>query len=137
IRPTAVASIESPLIGRIGLNVFQYYATIPGADGKVHLRITDAACVAGTGVDIASIAAVPLDGTWTHVAGTYGGGTATLYVNGGLQATSTDVTGALCASSVSWNGIGDNGGGAAEYGYFGLVDEVRIFNRALSGTEVC
>ena len=69
---------------------------------------------------------------WTHLAATYDGATLRLYVNG-VQASSLARTGAIATSS---NPL--QIGGDSLYGqYFrGLIDEVRIYNRALSVAEI-
>ncbi len=71
-------------------------------------------------------------GAWTHVALTYDASMLRLYVNGVL-ATSQARTGAIQSSSNPlWIG------GNLPYGeYFqGLIDEVRVYNRALSPAEI-
>jgi Concanavalin A-like lectin/glucanases superfamily/Chitobiase/beta-hexosaminidase C-terminal domain/Family of unknown function (DUF6298) len=70
--------------------------------------------------------------TWTHVALTYDGTTLRLYVNG-VQAASQARTGSVQTNSNPlWIG------GNSPYGeYFqGLIDEVRVYNRALSLAEI-
>ena len=70
--------------------------------------------------------------TWTHVASTYDGSTLRLYVNG-TQVASRAQTGAIQATSNPlWIG------GNQPYGeYFnGLIDEMRIYNRALTQAEI-
>ena len=69
--------------------------------------------------------------TWTHLAVTYNGSTLTLYRDGVAVATST-VSGTLSPTS------GTLQIGGSQFGeYFkGLIDEVRIYNRALSDTEI-
>src|SRR5439155_7664466 len=69
--------------------------------------------------------------TWSHLTVTYDGSTLTLYRNGGAVATAS-VSGTLSPST------GTLQIGASEYGeYFqGLIDEVRVYNRALSATEI-
>jgi hypothetical protein len=69
--------------------------------------------------------------TWTHLAVTYDGSTLTLYRNGVAVVTS-NFSGALSPST------GTLQIGASQYGeYFqGLIDEVRIYNRALSVAEI-
>jgi hypothetical protein len=70
--------------------------------------------------------------TWTHLAGTYDGATLRLYVNG-VQVNSRAQTGAI---AISTNAL--QFGGDSIYGqYFqGTIDEIRIYNRALSATEI-
>src|SRR5262249_8731703 len=69
--------------------------------------------------------------TWTHLTLTYNGSTLTLYRNGVAVATST-ASGTLSPNS------GTLQIGASQFGeYFkGLIDEVRIYNKALSATEI-
>jgi hypothetical protein len=70
--------------------------------------------------------------TWSHVAMTYDGSVWRLYVNG-TQVTSQNVTGAIGASTSPLR-IGGNGLWG-EY-FSGLIDEVRVYNRALTVSEV-
>src|SRR5262249_34095649 len=75
--------------------------------------------------------ALPVN-TWTHVALTYDGATLRLYVNG-VQVASLAQGGPLPTSTYPLQIGGDN-----IYGqYFqGTIDEVRIYNRALSAPEI-
>jgi glucose/arabinose dehydrogenase/PKD repeat protein len=70
--------------------------------------------------------------TWSHLATTYDGTTLRLYVNG-VQVVSKALTGTM-PNTANPLRIGGN----TPYGdYFsGLIDEVRIYNRALSGAEI-
>ena len=82
-----------------------------------------------TYLDSGQVAAV---GRWQHVAATYDGSTARIYLDGTLAATST-FTGNV-GDSNSWR-IGAYGSAAG--GFFqGLIDNVRIYGRALSANEV-
>jgi hypothetical protein len=77
------------------------------------------------------IAALPL-GTWTHLAATYDGATLRVYVNG-VQVGSRAVTGNLITST----GALRIGGNTIWGEYFsGLIDEIRIYNRALTPAEI-
>jgi len=78
-----------------------------------------------------SVSDVPL-GVWTHVAATYDGTTLRLYVNG-TQASSKAVSGAI----VTTTGALRIGGNTIWGEYFsGLIDEVRVYERALTATEI-
>ena len=74
--------------------------------------------------------ALPLN-TWTHVAATYDATTIRFYVNGTQVATQAR-TGAITTST---NVL--RIGGSAFGSYFsGLIDEVRVYNRALTAAEI-
>jgi hypothetical protein len=70
--------------------------------------------------------------TWTHLAGTYDGTTLRLYING-VQVSNRAQTGSI---AVSTNPL--QIGGDTLYGqhFQGRIDEVRIYNRALTATEI-
>ena len=72
-------------------------------------------------------------GTWTHLAVTYDGANMRLYVNGILVRT-TARTGAMIAT----DGVLHIGGNQVWGGEFfsGLIDDMRIYNRALSAAEI-
>jgi hypothetical protein len=75
--------------------------------------------------------ALPLN-TWTHLAATYDGVTFKLYVNGVLVRTTT-ASGTIFTSNDALR----IGGNAVWGEYFkGMIDDVRVYNRALSATEV-
>ncbi|MGA2241282.1 MAG: LamG-like jellyroll fold domain-containing protein [Verrucomicrobiota bacterium] len=73
------------------------------------------------------------DGQWHHVAGVYDGTNMYLYVDGTLDV-SQAATGSIAQNSNAL-GIGKNTGGS---GYFfnGMVDEISIYNRALTAIEI-
>jgi hypothetical protein len=75
---------------------------------------------------------------WYHIAGTYDGGQANLYIDGELKASNNvgveknpgprplSIASALCPAGWGCDG-----------GYFkGIIDEVGIFNKALSENEI-
>jgi FtsP/CotA-like multicopper oxidase with cupredoxin domain len=70
--------------------------------------------------------------TWAHVAMTYDGKVLRMYVNG-VESAKRAVTGALEHSAGTLR-IGGNGA-LGQY-FKGLIDEVRIYNRALTALEV-
>jgi hypothetical protein len=74
---------------------------------------------------------LPLN-AWSHVASTYDGATLRLYVNGALVS-SAAASGSLAAST----GVLRIGGNGVWPEWFaGLIDEVRVYNRALSAAEI-
>jgi hypothetical protein len=89
--------------------------------------------------DIAGVgtvtAALPAVNVWTHVAGTYDGAALRLYVNG-VQAASTAATAPMPATGNPLI-IGSKSAGGAQGDHFnGVLDEVRVYWRALSATEI-
>ena len=75
--------------------------------------------------------ASPLN-VWTHVAFTYDGTTQRLFVNGAQVATRAQTGNIQATNSPLWIG-GNNPYG--EY-FVGLLDDVRVYNRALTATEI-
>jgi hypothetical protein len=87
--------------------------------------------VAGRDHSSGGSAQLPLN-TWTHLAATFDGATLRLFVNG-VQVGS----GALGGSLLTSTGALRIGGNAVWGEYFsGLIDEVRIYNRALTAAEI-
>ena len=86
----------------------------------------------GSGLDYVSGTTANPVNAWTHVALTYDGAMLRLYVNG-VQAASEAKTGSIqTTTNPLWIG------GNTPYGeYFqGVIDEIRIYNRALSAAEI-
>lgn len=88
--------------------------------------------IAGADRSLSAGAHLPSN-TWTHLVATYDGATQRLFVNG-AQVGSRAQTGTL-ETSASPLRIGGNTVWANEY-FQGLIDEVRVYNRALSQTEI-
>ncbi len=80
---------------------------------------------------------MPVEGTWYHIAGTYDGQEMVFYVDGepvGTTQTSGKINvtpDPVCVGNI----VNAAGGGSNEY-WSGIIDEVRIWNRALSEEEV-
>jgi hypothetical protein len=76
--------------------------------------------------------------TWTHLATTYDGATQQLFVNG-VQVDSEPASGSLAAGTgplyIGGDPLYSNAGGYDVY-FNGMIDEVRIYNRALSQAEI-
>jgi N-acetylneuraminic acid mutarotase len=87
------------------------------------------------GVDhrtVHSNSVIPIN-EWTHVAGTWDGATMNLFINGVQQTETVAVTPPINsgAGPTLIGRLGDN-----IYHFAGLIDEVEIFNRALSTQEI-
>lgn len=87
----------------------------------------------GSGWNQLSGGAVALN-TWTHLTGTYDGTTMRFYVNGTL-ASSANVSVTLNDSSPLRIGAGASEG-TGSFFFPGSVDDVRVYPRALSATEI-
>jgi hypothetical protein len=115
---------------------FMYLASANSANSGMRFRIVSAGAADG-GVSQVIEGTQPIAvGAWTHVAFVLGAGGASIYVNGALQASSTDVTlrpadlGSTTAAFI----------GRSEFPkdpYLdGQIDEYRIYSRALSEQEI-
>ncbi len=76
-----------------------------------------------------------INGEWTHVAGVYDGMQMILYLNG-VQVGSTPKNGLVDVNNLVSMWIGGNPPGATSRPWEGSIDEVRLFNRALTLNEV-
>jgi hypothetical protein len=125
VRPIALSAWRTiALKERSGGIVYSLYANDPGNRPVGQVDIGGQHNALGSG-------ALPLD-TWSHLAVTWDGTTLRLYVDG-AQAGSTTVTGTLLDST----GPLDIGGNDVWGEYFsGLIDEVRVYNRALAASEI-
>jgi Concanavalin A-like lectin/glucanases superfamily len=74
-------------------------------------------------------------GRWYHVAGVYASSTAYLYINGALDKSQDTPNGPIYYGG-SASSIGSEGCGAPIQYFNGKIDDVRIYNRALSAAEV-
>lgn len=77
-------------------------------------------------------------GVWTHVVGVYDSavGSATLYLNGAAVATTLGVPARTNSGGVLSIGNRQNAFGAYALPFFGAIDSVRVFHRALGAAEV-
>ena len=100
-----------------------------GSSGKVFVRFNGQAAYR-----VDSATSYPTDGnTWVHVAGTYDGTTVKLYYNGVSENPKAASFGLL--SNTYPLSIGVNGD-LTQYFFDGAIDDVRVYNRALSDTEI-
>ena len=86
----------------------------------------------GGGLGFGAISGVDLPlNQWTHLAGTFDGSVFNLYINGQLRATGSGTLGPVNSDDLQ---IG--GAGACGFTFGGLIDEVKLFNRALTPSEI-
>jgi hypothetical protein len=83
----------------------------------------------GNGILAASGLDMPMN-TWTHLVGTFDGSNLRLYVNGSLVATHAGTLGFQNADPLLIGGSGDCPK------FAGLIDEVSIYDRALTASEI-
>ncbi|MGH7214909.1 MAG: LamG domain-containing protein, partial [Tepidisphaeraceae bacterium] len=111
------------------------YSASPVAE--TFLRIADGKYEVGSWNGAAHIASAPIAsgdvGQWVHLTGTFDGSSWRLYRNGQLIATKATPVGALANPSVGW-GIG--AAGNARHFFKGAIDDLHVFDRALSAAEV-
>jgi concanavalin A-like lectin/glucanase superfamily protein len=97
------------------------------------LHLNQPAGFANTGVDRIVRAGNPLPtGVWTHLAATYDGATFRLYVNG-AQLDSIPLTESMV---VGTGPLRLGGNGVWGEWFSGLIDDVRVYSRALSAAEI-
>ena len=71
--------------------------------------------------------------TWSHVAAVYDGSSLKMYVHGTLEKTIAASNGPAPSQAVLRIGKGGGGGG---HNFLGSLDDVRVYNRALSAEEI-
>ena len=76
------------------------------------------------------------DGDWHHVVGVRDSGTMKLYLDGSEVATGTDNTGNIDISDPLIIGAGQAFGGSVGNFFNGQIDEVAIFNKALTADQI-
>ena len=126
VYPTTLSGWNSVILKERGSNGLAYalYANDNGSRPSGYVRIGSDRSVRGNG-------ALPLN-TWTHLAVTYDGAFLRLYQNG-VEVGSRAQTGNITTSSQALQIGGNTVWG--EY-FSGRIDEVHIYNRALTATEI-
>jgi Concanavalin A-like lectin/glucanases superfamily len=103
------------------------------SSGPFTFQMHSADSTAGT-LYYATGTTTPTTATWYHLCGTFDGTNARLYVNGALEATSATVTTWIAAGHTM---IGSGLWSAARTDFTnGDIDDVRIYNTALTATQV-
>jgi hypothetical protein len=129
VYPTALNSWETVALKEAGSELA--YALYGDNNGGASRRPGAWIRIGGTSTSALGTATLPVN-TWTHLAMTYDGAQVRLFVNG-TQVRSVARTGSIAAST----GPLRIGGNAVWTEFFnGRIDEVRIYNRALTATEI-
>jgi hypothetical protein len=139
-----VAGWINSAVGGVEQELYMYDNSFPAFSGAIIFGIDSdnkVALNAQNGTDNAKIvsSATVSTNTWTHIAGVHTNGQTTLYINGAASG------GAQTQRDPVYNGPHSSTG--LHIGYFndgiftaaafnGLIDEVRLYNRALSAGEV-
>ncbi len=89
----------------------------------------------GTHVEVLSTTTLPLD-TWIHVAGTWDGTTARIFVDGIEESSAPYSLGMIDGTKPLYIGTDDGSDPPGNYNFDGSIDDVYIYNRALSASEV-
>jgi len=93
--------------------------------------------ISTTGTNYPKAGSSPLStGQWYHLVGTYDGINIKLYVNGVLSATTPQVGNIYLNNESLLIGANDGWGGTTRKFTNGLIDEVKIYNRALDAIEI-
>ena len=130
VYPTATASTWSTVLMKEQPGEFVYTLYAGARPNRPHVFFNTGTSAKSERTTIGAQAL--LVNTWSHLAGTYDGATLKLYVNGVLVA-SNPFTGPILTSTGALR-IGGNG--IWKEFFQGRIDEVRIYSRALSSTEV-
>ena len=130
LNPSSALTTTAGFVAKKASDVAQGYEIYyDNAQGKVNFRI-------GGNTDFNTWSTVPSANSWTHLVATVSDNgtnkTISLYCNGSLNR--TNVSSVLDTTSSAALTVGY----AATWGahFSGLIDDVRIYNRALSATEV-
>ena len=121
------SSYQPPPMGTKYMNL-----TPRNTDGKLRFSITTNGFISEESLNATS----PSTGEWKHVAIVLTGGMGTLYIDGGATVV-TDPTAQQPASlgAIDYAYLGKSQFGQDPY-FDGMIDEVRVYNRALSATEI-
>ena len=124
---TSTSSAQHIFSKRTGCTFFNYQLALDtlGHNGLCFGGNATQSCTTGGTSDL------PLN-TWTHIVGTSDGSTVKLFINGKLAASVAGTIGAQNTAPLKIGAAGTCG----TYLFGGLIDEVKIFNRALSSDEV-
>lgn len=133
IRPDNFGTSDARIISKAtGVDEIDHYwmlSTVNNGEIKLRFRLKTISSVSCTLIGSKTL----LAGVWTHVAATYDGAAIRLYVNGVLDATLAR-SGMIVQDPTVPVAIGDQPQG--DRNFDGLIDDVRIYLRALDEAEI-
>lgn len=136
-----ITDYATPASRQIGTTNNQYYHIAIKQDGRSSLYIAttrraNSSVAENQVVQLLGPLATPLPSqTWIHIAGTYDGSTARLYVDGVLI-DSKPITGDFGPDSNSFILGGNGNGNMVSERFPGQIDEIVLYNRALTDNEI-
>jgi beta-lactam-binding protein with PASTA domain len=134
VNPTAQADWDTIILKERGAGLSYALYAYDGAPQPGGTNLPTGYLNTAAGLDVAArgLAPLPLN-TWTHLATTYDGSTQRFFVNG-VQVASRAQTGNIAVANGALR-IGGNTAFVNEF-YKGLIDEVRIYNRARTAAQI-
>lgn len=120
------------------MNNQRQYALLLTGTGSSQFKFSTYLSTSGTSaVALSSTTTTYVASTWYHVAVVYNGTDVRIYVNGSLDCTPASMTGNLYNGTAPYRiGTETNSSEQITNLFNGLIDEVGVFNRALSLSEV-
>jgi hypothetical protein len=137
VAPEGFKVIASRQIGTL-LHPDQFYLGFGPENGQMHYKWHLGTNDNGTINDVSIYTGTPASNRWIHMAGTYDGSLIRLYVDG-VEIGSQPLTGKIQVDGNPVTIGGEENGAVSQVvdGEFdGRIDEVRLYNRALSAAEI-
>jgi hypothetical protein len=129
----AVASGHQTLVSIDGTNISGFYLR-RDSSGPFSFQMRSTDSTTSTLYSVTGTTS-PVVGTWYHICGVFNGSTATLYVNGNSEGTPAAVAATWNATGNTIIGAAKWAGARADYAN-GTLDDVRIYNTALTASQV-
>lgn len=129
INPTSLSGVMPVVCEQYTDIQLTGFCLFPYFDNKLYFDVAD-----GFSSDGRAIATGITTGSWQHIVGTWDGSTVRAYVNGTVGGTTASFAGPLGYSGNDLN-IGASNG-VYVFHFDGSIDDVRIYNRALSQFEI-
>ena len=113
---------------------YNYYQLLIQPSNKITLRIADGPY--GATNPIASSNSTLTPNKWNHIVTTWDGTNWKIYINGNLDLTFKDSRTLLNSNEPVCVGVGDCTRNTNYYPFNGSIDDLKVYNRSLSDTEI-